>query len=520
MSELIDNLVAAGHYPHPVGDVVVKQTPLSWVVLAGEYAYKIRKPVKLSFVDLSTLERRRQDSLEEVRLSQRFAPQLYVDVVAISGSAQAPVVNGPVVNGKGIAIEYAVRMRRFASEQELTSLLERGEVTGSQLAVFGQRLARIHETSAACNDSGSAFAMARDNVTELQRTRPTDTKLDEIVRWTALEWQRAGMHAERRREAGKVRECHGDLHAGNIVELDGELTAFDCIEFNQRLRCIDVVSDVAFLFMDLRARAHGQLAYAFLNGWLEESGDYDAVGLLRFFAMYRALVRAKVAMLARDEPVAGRYVQLALGLTQSSAPTLMITCGLSGSGKTWFSSQMAASHGAVRIRSDVERKRMAGLRPQQSSHALPASDLYSIDFNRRVYAQLLAQVGSILQSGESVIVDAAFLKRAEREAMRELARQRQIRFVILYCCAPTETLRTRLIERQHCGSDASEADVSVMERQIDWWESFSDDERAAVIEVNTAEQESVQAALELRGAGLSLDTGLLARIKAEPQFLL
>ena len=237
-----------------------------------------------------------------------------------------------------------------------------------------------------------------------------------------------------------MRECHGDLHAGNIVRRNGELVAFDCIEFSSELRRIDVASDVAFLFMDLLARQQPSLAYAFLNGWLETSGDYDAVAVLRFFCVYRALVRAKVATLGNQESLAERYISLASGLMTPSAPTLMITCGLWGSGKTWLSQQIMTQRGAIRIRSDVERKRMVGLRATQSSASLPDQDLYSLAVNQQVYSALLACARSVLESGESIIVDAAFLKRSERLAFLELAAELRVPFAILHCVAPRETL--------------------------------------------------------------------------------
>jgi uncharacterized protein len=492
MNGLIKALLDRRCYTHPVDSVVLKETPLSWVLLAGDYAYKVRKPVTFAFVDFSTLERRRADCFEELRLNRRFAPQLYVDVVSICGSPGAPAMGG-----EGQPIEYAVQMRRFAPQEELTALLERGEVTADELSAFGQRLAWIHEDSPVCERSVAAIRAAVDNIHELQKARSGDDRIGPLAEWTDSEWGRVRTIAERRSVNGRVRECHGDLHAANIVRLDEELTAFDCIEFNADLRCIDVASDVAFLFMDLLARNQPPLAYAFLNAWLEANGDYEAVGLLRFFSVYRALVRAKVATFAHDETLAERYISLAVRQTLPTAPELMITCGLSGSGKTWLSDQVMTERGAIRIRSDVERKRMAGLRAAQSSRSLPGQGLYSLEFNQRVYAGLLANARSVLESGQSIIVDAAFLKRSERQAFLEMAKELRVRFDILHCLAPQETLRARLHERQHKATDASEADISVMERQLCQWEAFADAERPFVTDVHTAEEGSVRTALKL-----------------------
>jgi len=484
---LISALLDPRCYPHPVQQVEVKQTPLSWVLLAGEYAYKIKKPVKFAFVDLSSLELRHRDCLEELRLNRRFAPQLYVDVVAIGGTRQQPKIVAD-----GVAVEYAVRLRRFAPERELAALLERNAVTTGEMAALGSRLARIHATSPVCDRSGSAtraLAVAMDNVQELQRAAPAGHEgVAALSDWLSQEWERVGRTADRRCAEGAVRDCHGDLHVDNIVRIDGELTAFDCIEFNAGLRCIDVMSDVAFLLMDLQARNHYELAYAFLNGWLEAGGAYDALRLRRFFMVHRALVRAKVATLGGDGGRANRYLQLASRLKQPSAPVLMITCGLSGSGKTWFSSRVMTQVGAVRIRSDVERQRLARQSP-------PAAGIYSPEFNTRVYDHLQMQSQSLLQCGECVIVDAAFLKRVERMAFMALAANEGARFVILHCVAPDDELRQRLEARQRAGNDASEADVSVMERQHGYWEPFTESELTAVLQISTAEATNVTAAI-------------------------
>ncbi len=413
---LIDALQFPQAYQHPADGIELIQTHISWVLLAGEYAYKIRRPVKLGFVDFSTLESRRHDCHEEVRLNRRFAPRLYDAVVPIFDDGRQIVVGAPEAAGE--AIEYAVRMRRFPAGQELSSLLTRNAVTEDELKRFGFSLAAIHERLEPCNDNPDPSAIVRQNARELRRSWPTDEAIDALMQWIEQEWHRVGDVAARRIERGRVRECHGDLHAANIVRLDGELIAFDCLEFDAKLRCIDVASDIAFLFMDLQAHGERSLAYAFLNAWLEGGGDYEAVVLLRFFAVHRALVRAKVAALTQDLPSVERYRQLASTLTAPPPPTLTITCGLSGSGKTWLSERAMTRCAAIRIRSDVERKRMAGLRATESSGERA---LYTTQFNERVYAYLIDTSRMLLASGESVIVDAAVLRRDELLRFQRLA---------------------------------------------------------------------------------------------------
>ncbi len=499
MNRLIDALKHPQAYPHPVTEVELKQTPISWVLLAGDHAYKIRRPAKLGFVDFSTLESRRHDCFEELRLNRRFAPQLYEAVVPIFDEGHRIVIGAP--DAAGEAIEYAVRMQRFPADQELSSLLAHDAVTADELKRFGFDLAAIHERLDAHGEVPEAVAVVRQNARELRQVRPDDDAIAAVLEWIEREWRRIGDVAMQRIARGRVRECHADLHAANIVRLGGELTAFDCLEFDASLRRIDVASDIAFLFMDLQALGRRPLAYAFLNAWLEASGDYEAVVLLRFFAVHRALVRAKVATLTRNATLAECYGQLATALTQPAPATLTITCGLSGSGKTWLSERAMVAQAAIRIRSDVERKRLAGLRADQSS---AGSTLYTPQFNERVYDHLLQSARTMLESGESVIVDAAFLRRDERERFRRLATELRTAFRILHCIAPRTELRSRIEARSRAGADASEADVAVMERQHQWWEAFSDDESPHVIEVRTAEADSVARALAEPGGSASL----------------
>jgi aminoglycoside phosphotransferase family enzyme/predicted kinase len=492
MSTLIEALREPECYPHPVQTVVVKQTHISWVLLAGEYAYKIKKPVRYGFVDFSSLERRRQACEDELRLNRRFAPALYVDIVPIHGTAAQPTFDAD-----SAPIEYAVRLRRFATDQELVALLARDAVTREELSAFGQRLAQLHEDCPVYGVPGMAqrsLATVSANLDELlgevSSARPGRADglepLDAVARWLRDRAAACAALLDRRAAQGRVRECHGDLHAGNVVRFEDRLIAFDCLEFDVSLRRIDVLDDAAFLFMDLVARDRRDLAYAFLNGWLEQAGDYDALGLLAVFFVHRALVRFKVHRLGGEPLEARRYLGAAHAFAQGSRAVLVLTCGLSGSGKTWLSERAMAEAGAIRIRSDVERKRMAGLQAGQSS-ARAGVDLYTLAFNDRVYEHLRHLAGELLCAGQSVIVDAAFLKQAERHSFIALARELDAPVLMLHCVAPQEELGRRLSERQRAGTDASEADETVMRRQVHAWEPFTDEERAMVIEVDTRE---------------------------------
>lgn len=485
---MIEALHGARCYPHTVGVIDVRQTHVSWVVLTGEFAYKIKKPVKLKFLDFSSLPLRRHYCELELKLNRRFAPELYLDVVAIRGSVQSPTIDECSTGSSAEEpIEYAVKLRQFDAGCELTHLLENNAASDAELAALGRHLARVHAAAPRCDEFGSADQSARiaaDNMREIEELASQHVETTRIRAWLKETFERLHEVLQKRQNEGRVRECHGDLHAGNIVSWQGRLLPFDCLEFDAKLRCIDVVNDVAFLAMDLAARGHSRLTYVFVNAWLEECGDYEGVKVLRVFQVHRAMVRAKVALLEKKEALTRNYLRVAQRLCAPAQPLLLITCGLSGSGKTWLSTRLLAELGAIRIRSDVERKRLAGLKADESSSAA-GLDIYTADYHERVYARLLQCARIALEAGETVIVDAAFLKRAERAMFTDLGRELAVPMKILHCVAGDTELRRRLRHRSAEGKDASEADVAIMEQQIRWWEPFSDEEKPYVVSGTT-----------------------------------
>jgi predicted kinase len=312
-----------------------------------------------------------------------------------------------------------------------------------------------------------------------------------------------------RREAGWIRECHGDLHCANIVRWGGRLTPFDGIEFDPALRFIDVVSDVAFLTMDLAVRGRRDLRRAVLDAWTTTLGDYPGLALLRYYEAYRALVRAKVAALragqhaadSAEAIAAGRELQSYFEFSQHRAhqtvPCLILTCGLSGSGKTWLARALAPQLDALHVRSDVERKRLAGLGPLEDSRSMPGGGLYTREFNERTYERLRDCASGCLQGGENLVVDAAFLRTDERIAMLNLAREHGAKLRMLHCSAPMSVLQQRISARQRERQDASEAGIEVLERQPGWWEEFTEVERPLVLEVDTTRPDAADRALSL-----------------------
>lgn len=462
-------------YDHPVGKIELVETHISWLLLTGEYAYKIRKPVNPGFLDFSTLALRHQDCVEELRLNRRLAADYYLDVVSVAGSIAAPRVGGA-----GDILEYAVQMRQFPVNATLDRLAERGELGNEQIDALASRLAHFHlfECARAGADSpwGEPDAIGRpveDNFQVLLQGKTE--KLPILHEWCIAEHARLSPLMEARKQNGFVRECHGDLHLANLAWVGGKLVIFDCLEFSPALRWIDVISEVAFCYMDLLHRKHAALGSRFLNAWLEITGDYQGVALLRYYAVYRALVRAKVAALraeqgcnaSRDEMhecllLAERLAGVPSPFTLP--PSLHVTHGLSGSGKTTFSQQWLEQHGLIRLRSDVERKRLAGL--DVCARGGEALGLYSESFGLRTYQHLAGLAEGLLLSGWSVVVDAAFLMRWERDMFRALARRVGVDFGILDIQADPDVLRERVSRRQAAGNDASDAGLRVLEQQL------------------------------------------------------
>ncbi len=446
----------------PVPADICRETHISWVLLAGPYAYKLKKPVTLPFLDYGTVAQRRACCAAELRLNRRFAPELYLDVVDLAG-------------------EPAVRMQRFDEALRLDHVSSMGDLTGAHLAQLARDLVAFQAGAARATPQFGTPVIIRadalENFDELAHLLPVEAALLGRLRdWTVAEWLRRKADFARRHERGFIREGHGDLHLGNLVLLDGRVVPFDGIEFNESFRCIDVASEIAFTLLDLLDHGRPGLAHWLLDAWLTWSGDFDALAVLRFYLVYRALVRAKVAALrghenasVADQQEAAGYLALAARLTAPPPPTLTITCGPSGCGKSFESSRRLASADflhTVRIRSDVERKRLHGLAPYDNS-ADSGGTIYSADANTRTYARLAGLTEFLLQTGWSVIVDAAFLKRDERAVFLALAQRLGAPFGLIAPQVPQAELARRLRARRN---DISEATVNIMEQQLTWFE--------------------------------------------------
>ncbi|MCS3903994.1 aminoglycoside phosphotransferase family enzyme/predicted kinase [Methylohalomonas lacus] len=501
LKQIVKALQQADCFSHAVQHFEVIETHISILLLTGDYAYKFKKPVDLGFVDFTSLDKRQHYCTEEIRLNRRLAPELYLDVVAVGGSVDAPVLN------ETPAIEYCVQMRQFPRSAELENALAEDRVDAQAFRQLATSVAAFHDRADAVSaaDAYGRFDQVRqqclDNFDVLNEPLPDldlTAELKPLESWTRAQLEQQRDTIEARREAGRVRECHGDMHVTNMIWLDGSIQVFDCIEFNPELRWIDVQSEIAFLLMDLDMRGHHASARVFLNAYLEAGGDYAGLRLLPLFQVYRSLVRAKIAYLrlrdgAGDTALAQRihdHVQLAqrYGGQDSNAPArppLVITHGLSGSGKTTISDALIPLAGALRVRSDVERKRLQGLAADAHTDSGIGQGVYDPASTARTYARLADCARAIIASGRAAIVDATFLQRDQRQQFQALAAELNVPFRILDCQAPAAVLRQRVQARAEQDSDASEADLAVLEQQLSNRQPFSDSETTHVVALDT-----------------------------------
>lgn len=463
------------------------ETHISYVLLTRQYAYKIKKAVRFPFLDYGTLHLRHEACKKELALNRRLAPDLYLDVVAIHGTPERPALASA-----GTVIEYAVKMRAFGQQALADGMLERGELLPEYIDRIAERLVLFHQQAAiAAVDSpfgepARIDTWARDNLDEIRalaRGRQLEADLADLEVWTQAAYVRLRPLLVERKRGGRVRECHGDLHLGNIAIIDRRPCLFDCIEFNDELRWNDVFSELAFLMMDLQFNERPDLAARLLDAYLQASGDFAGLAVLRYYLVYRALVRAKIALLALPVQTERYARHLALARTHmvTSATPIIVLHGFSGSGKSHLAAQLLERLSAVRVRSDVERKRLAGLDALARTRSVPGSALYSPASTADTYAHLLALARDIVQAGFAVIIDACSLRKSERSQFRSLAAELGQTFCIISVAAEQATMQQRIRERERRASDASEANLEVLNFQQTIAEPIEADEMPYVI---------------------------------------
>ncbi|MFW1677219.1 AAA family ATPase [Pontibacter sp. JAM-7] len=487
--QLIDSLRNPAVYPHPVTQIEVLETHISWIILTGEYAYKLKKPVDFGFLDFTTLEQREYFCHEELRLNQRLAPDIYLEVLPIGGSTTAPIL----ASNENV-LEFAVKMQQFEAQDRLDRLLANNQFKSEWIYQLARQIARFHRKvpiiaqDSPLGNPETIWDVVADNFVHITTTL---AELDDchrvqtLLHKTAQLFRRIVPQLEQRKLEGHVRECHGDLHLANITLYHGELRLFDCIEFNPRFSWIDTISDLAFLLMDLEANGEFGLANRCLNRYLELIGDYAALPLLNFYKSYRAMVRAKVAVLGPELDMATmrHYLSLTEHYASPKQPVLYLMQGLSGSGKSYLSQKILQHSPVIRLRSDVERKRLF----KQLSKQGEMLELYGPQMNMLTLNHLFDLSNRLLRAGLSVIVDATFIRSSSRRMFIELATQQQVKVKIIACHCNEEALVNRLEKRQQSGNDISDANVKVMQQQQIHLQPLSEDEEAIATHIDTAD---------------------------------
>jgi len=489
-TQLIKSLQNPALYPHPVDSFKLIETHISWVLLTGSYAYKIKKPLNLGFLDFSSLAKREHYCREELRLNSRLAPGIYLDVVAISGNETQPELGG-----LGEAIEYAVKMLQFPPESSFDNLLLNGFLSGEHIKQAAIIIADFHAQLPAAGANtlfgspASILVPVQENFSQVEKLADIAQPniFESLKRWSTQQQAELLPIFIQRKQEGFIRECHGDLHLGNLALIDDRVVPFDGIDFNPALYWIDVVSEVAFLVMDLQSKQRHDLAYQFLNAYFQKTGDYSGLKLLRFYLVYRAMVRAKVeairahqgAEVEEQQQSSSRYhnyLQLAGSYIQPELPMLIIMQGVSGSGKSWLTEQIINRYQIINLRSDIERKRVKVKSEKQ----------YSAENRNIIYQHLLSLAKDILQENYSVLIDATFLEQQQRALFLQLAEQCRVPFIIIHTEADQPTLLERIQQRSIQIDNVSDATQAILESQLSSQQALSDDELKYSISVNTA----------------------------------
>jgi len=485
---LIENLQNPSLYPHPITGFEIIQTHLSWVILTGHYAYKIKKPLNLGFQDFTTLALRQKYCELELTLNKKLAPNLYLDVLAITGSKEKP----QIVQKSSNAIEYAIKMHQFSQEKLFINQIKSKALANDLLMDIANQMAVFHQNANVSpkhqnyGNPQQVFAPIQDNfiaLGDLSPSRTYQSSLSQIEHWATQQFQLYIPLLKLRKQQGFIKACHGDCHLENIVLYENRPLIFDCIEFNEQLRWIDVINDLAFLIMDLERFHQFGAANILFNHYLEHTCDYQGALLCDFYKSYRAMVRAKISAIQISqnnenstlllEKNLKTFIDLAIGYTESTRPKLSITFGLSGSGKTFCTSKMLNDKQVIRLRSDAIRKHLFK-QPHQNQ------DIYSAHATKIVYEKLAALTQQLLSNNFNVIIDATCLKKWQRELFYQLAKNIHCEFQILTFDCPIETLQQRIATRQTQKNDLSEANSKVLEWQISQLEPLSDFEKQFV----------------------------------------
>lgn len=497
---LIQQMLQPEFYPHPVqSPIELVQTHVSYVLLTGEFAYKVKKPVDFGFLNYGTLERRQHFCEEELRLNQRAAAPIYIAALPISKKGESFVLGS-----EEQIVEYVVKMRQFPQSALLSQLFERGELTEALLQQLAVAIANFHQR-AETNNYIRAFGTVesiRQSIDEnYEQTEDfiggpqTQRQFDETKAYTNHFFATRQDLFQQRMEQDEIRACHGDLHLNNICYWQEQFLLFDCIEFNEPFRFVDVMFDIAYIIMDLTVQGRRDLAAIFLNHYVEQTGDWAGLQVLPLYVSRQSYVRAKVTSFLLGEPSlaaeakratsdkAAKYYTLAWSYLQPQQGRLLLMSGLSGSGKSTVARELSRQLGAVHIRSDAVRKHLAGMPLNQRGD----DALYTPEMTQQTYERLVDLGILLARQGNTVILDAKFDREATRQIAIAQAQAAALPLTIVHCEAPFAVLKQRVQQRT---GDIADANLAVLDKQH--LDPFTPSERIFVTTVDTTQPLSPQ----------------------------
>ncbi len=497
----LKSLLKPQAYPEPTIYVKLLQTHVSFLFITDNFVYKIKKPVDFGFLNFTTLDRRRFYCGEEVRLNSRLSPEIYLGVVELRESPE-----GPIFGGDGRIIDYAVKMKRLPEERMLQRLLADGLIGEDEVKRIAGTIGKFHCTAARSediNNYGSIPAIKRNwdenfqQAAEFVNLTLSKKDLGFITRWVEDFIAKNEELLNSRIANGFIRECDGDLHMENICLTD-KVYIFDCIEFNRRFSCSDTAADIAFLLMDLDFLQRQDLSVMLANKYMAVTGDRELPLLVDFYKVYRAFIRGKVESFRLNDPNipdeekeaarerATRYFRLARSyiLRQKLSPTLLITCGLMGSGKSSIANALSFELGLETATADAVRKKIAGISPYQHSENAFSQGIYTPDWNSATYGELLNLAEQALRNNQSIIIDATFRRGEDRNAFRSLAERLHAKFHIIEISCSEKTIKDRLNTRRYQPKEISDGNWALFAMQKKEFEPVSESD-SNVILINT-----------------------------------
>lgn len=499
---VIQEMLKPGFYPHPVQEPIkLMQTHVSYILLTGNYAYKLKKAVNFGFLDYSTLELREHFCRQELEMNKRGAAEIYLEVLPITQTD-----NKVELGGSGTTVEYTLKMCQFPQDNLLINLFNQGKLTEKMVEELGKLVAQFH-SKCPTNDYVLSFG-------EVAKVRQAfDENYEQTAKYIGLAQTQEQFEATKdftdnffatkaevlanRIKNGWIRECHGDLHLGNICLWHDKILLFDCIEFNEPFRFVDVMYDVAYGVMNFLVGNRPDLANTYLNSYLEESGDWEGLEVLPLYVSRQAYVRAKITSFLLDDPgvpaadkeqakiTASQYYKMALDCTKLGQGSLIIMSGVSGSGKSTVAKKIARQSNAIHIRSDAVRKHLAGVSLTERG----GEELYTPEMTEKTYGRLL-ELGILLASaGYAVILDAKYDRQSLRQPVIAAAEKHHLPLQILHCTAPEQILRDRLNSRT---GDVSDATANLLASQLANTESFTEEEKVFVKTLDTTQDVEAQ----------------------------